>query len=157
MHNNHEEYINQAAKLAEENILKNGGPFAAIIVKNGEVVATGCNRVTHKHDPTAHAEVEAIRKATQKLGTHDLSGCDIYASCEPCPMCLGAIYWARLDHLFYGNTRHEAAEIGFDDNFIYEELEKPVSNRSIPTRRVITEHVKRPFKIWAEFPERKEY
>jgi tRNA(Arg) A34 adenosine deaminase TadA len=155
--NNHEEYINMTAKLAEENIGKGGGPFAAIVVKDGEVIATGCNRVTDKHDPTAHAEVEAIRKATQKLGTHDLSGCAIYASCEPCPMCLGAIYWARLDHLFYGSTRHEAAAIGFDDNFIYEELGKPVSNRSIPTRQVVTEYVKKPFKLWAEFPDRKEY
>jgi len=155
--NNHEEYMNMAAKLAEENIRKGGGPFSAIVVKNGEVIATGCNQVTHKHDPTAHAEVEAIRKATRELGTHDLSGCSIYASCEPCPMCLGAIYWARLDHLFFGNTRHEAAEVGFDDNFIYQELKKPLQQRSIPTQHIVTPETQRPFRIWTEFPERKEY
>jgi tRNA(Arg) A34 adenosine deaminase TadA len=146
-----------AARLAEENVTKGGGPFSAVIVKNGEVIATGCNRVTDKHDPTAHAEVEAIRIATQKLETHDLSGCSIYTSCEPCPMCLGAIYWAHLDNLFFGNTRHDAAQIGFDDNFIYEELEKPVKLRSIPTKQIITDNVKRAFEAWSNFSERKEY
>lgn len=146
-----------AAKLAEDNIDKGGGPFSAIIVRNNEVIATGCNKVTQKHDPTAHAEVEAIRKATEKLGTHDLSGCTIYASCEPCPMCLGAIYWARLDGLFFGNTRHDAAEIGFDDDFIYKELDKPFSSRSIPTKQIVTENIKQPFIKWSEYPDRKEY
>src|SRR5690554_1230689 len=113
------EYMKLAAELAEKNVRKGGGPFGAVIVKNDEIIATATNRVTEKHDPTAHAEVEAIRLASKKLGTYDLSGCSIYASCEPCPMCLGAIYWARLDNLFYGNTRQDAATIGFDDDFIY--------------------------------------
>ncbi len=153
----HEKFINMAAKLAEENVNQGGGPFSAVIVRNDEVIATGCNRVTDKHDPTAHAEVEAIREATRKLEKHDLSGCTIYASCEPCPMCLGAIYWARLDGIFFGNTRQDAAAIGFDDEFIYKELEKPVTERSIPTTQIITEHVKRAFQTWIAFPERKEY
>lgn len=155
--NTHKEYMKMAAELARENVLKGGGPFSALIVKDGEVIATGCNRVTDKHDPTAHAEVEAIRKATQELGTHDLSGCSIYASCEPCPMCLGAIYWARLDHLFFGNTRSDAASIGFDDEFIYLELEKPIDQRSIPTQQIVTENIKHAFEHWAQFDDKKEY
>ncbi|MFO8000807.1 MAG: nucleoside deaminase [Marinilabilia sp.] len=154
---NHEKYMNMAAKMAEENVTKGGGPFAAIIVRGNEVIATGCNGVTTKHDPTAHAEIEAIRQATEKLETYDLSGCTIYASCEPCPMCLGAIYWARLDAIFFGNTRHDAAGIGFDDEFIYRELDKPVTERSIPAKQIVTGNIKRPFKLWMEYPERKEY
>jgi guanine deaminase len=155
--NNHEEYMKMAADLAIENIKKGGGPFSAIVVKEGEVIATGCNRVTDKHDPTAHAEVEAIREATRKLGTHDLSGCSIYASCEPCPMCLGAIYWARLDNLYFGNNRQEAAAVGFDDEFIYQELEKPLNERTIPTQQIITENIKQAFKEWSQFDGRQEY
>jgi tRNA(Arg) A34 adenosine deaminase TadA len=155
--NTHKEYMKMAAGLAEENVRKGGGPFSALIVKDGEVIATGCNRVTDKHDPTAHAEVEAIRKATKKLGTHDLSGCTIYASCEPCPMCLGAIYWARLDRLFFGNTRSDAASIGFDDEFIYLELEKPIDQRSIPTQQIVTENIKDAFERWAQDEDKKEY
>jgi len=154
---NNEEYMKMAAKLAEENVKNGGGPFAAVVVKDDKVIATGCNRVTDKHDPTAHAEVEAIRKATQKLGTHDLSGCTIYASCEPCPMCLGAIYWARLDRLFFGNTRSDAASIGFDDEFIYLELEKPIDQRSIPTQQIVTKNIKDAFEHWAQNEDKKEY
>lgn len=155
--NTHKEYMKMAAELARENVQKGGGPFSAVIVKDGEVIATGCNRVTDKHDPTAHAEVEAIRKATKKLGTHDLSGCSIYASCEPCPMCLGAIYWARLDQLFFGNTRSDAASIGFDDEFIYRELKKPIDQRSIPTQQIVTENIKHAFEHWAQNEDKKEY
>ncbi len=155
--NTHEDYMKFAAELAEENVRKGGGPFSALVVKDGEVVATGCNRVTDKHDPTAHAEVEAIRKATKKLGTHDLSGCTIYASCEPCPMCLGAIYWARLDNLYFGNTRQDAAAIGFDDEFIYQELEKPINQRAIPTKQIVTENIKQAFKHWSQFEDKQEY
>jgi guanine deaminase len=155
--NTHKKYMELAARLAEENVSNGGGPFSAVIEKDGEVIASGCNRVTDKHDPTAHAEMEAIRKATHKLGTHDLSGCSMYASCEPCPMCLGAIYWARLDNIFFGNTRHDAAGIGFDDDFIYTELKKPVSERSIPTLQIETENVKRAFDAWMAFPQRNEY
>lgn len=154
---NHNKFMNMAAHLANENVNRGGGPFAAIIVRDNEVIASGCNRVTKKHDPTAHAEVEAIREATGKLKTHDLGGCTIYASCEPCPMCLGAIYWARLDKLYFGNTRHDAAAIGFDDNFIYKELGKAPSERAIPTKQVLTDNIKTAFENWAIFPERKEY
>ena len=146
-----------AADLAKENVKNGGGPFAALVVRNGEILASGCNRVTDKHDPTAHAEIEAIRQATAKLGSHDLSGCALYASCEPCPMCLGAIYWSRADAIYYGNTRHDAAEIGFDDDFIYQELEKPVEERAIPTRQIIAENIKQPFEAWMKNPERQEY
>ncbi|MGM0375369.1 MAG: nucleoside deaminase [Bacteroidota bacterium] len=150
-------YMELAASLAEKNVAGGGGPFGAVIVQEGKVISKSCNQVTNKNDPTAHAEIEAIREATSKLGTYDLSGCTIYASCEPCPMCLGAIYWARIDAIFFGNTRHDAAEIGFDDEFIYRELEKPVSERSIPTQQIQTANVKKAFEAWKQNPERKEY
>lgn len=154
---NHKKYMELAANLAEKNVAGGGGPFGAVIVREGKVIAKSCNQVTNKNDPTAHAEIEAIREATSKLGTYDLSGCTIYASCEPCPMCLGAIYWARIDSIFFGNTRHDAAEIGFDDDFIYRELEKPVSERSIQTQQIQTPNVKKAFEAWKQNPERKEY
>ncbi|MGM0532060.1 MAG: nucleoside deaminase [Bacteroidota bacterium] len=153
----HQQYMEMAGQLAEENVARGGGPFAALVVQNNEIIATGCNKVTEKHDPTAHAEIEAIRKATAQLGTYDLSGCAIYASCEPCPMCLGAIYWSRADALYFGNTRHDAAAIGFDDEFIYRELEKTVSERSIQTQQIQTANVKKAFEAWLQNPERKEY
>ncbi len=155
--NIHQQYMEMAGRLAEENVSRGGGPFAALVVRNHEVIATGCNKVTEKHDPTAHAEIEAIRKATAKLGTYDLSGCIIYASCEPCPMCLGAIYWSRADAIYFGNTRHDAAAIGFDDDFIYRELEKPVTERSIPTQQIKTENTRKAFEAWMQNPEREEY
>ena len=114
--------MRKAIELSVRNVAEGGGPFGAVIAKDGEIVATGCNRVTDEHDPTAHAEVSAIRAACRKLNTFDLSGCEIYTSCEPCPMCLGAIYWAHLDRMYYGNNQHDAAEIGFDDAFIYKEI-----------------------------------
>ena len=110
-----EELMRRALTLAEESVRKGGGPFGAVIARGGEIVAEAANRVTLDCDPTAHAEVSAIREATRRLGTFDLSGCDIFTSCEPCPMCLGAIYWAHLDHIYYGNDRKDAAKIGFDD------------------------------------------
>ena len=123
--------MREAIRLASANVENGGGPFGAVIARGGEIIATGVNRVTANCDPTAHAEVSAIRAAAQKLGTFNLSGCDIYSSCEPCPMCLGAIYWARLDRLFYGNTKADAARIGFDDAFIYKELALPLSERTL--------------------------
>ena len=113
-----EELMRKAIELSRKNVAEGGGPFGAVIARNGEIVATGVNRVTDSCDPTAHAEVSAIRAAAAKLGTFDLSGCEIFTSCEPCPMCLGAIYWAHLDRIYYGNTKHDAAAIGFDDAFI---------------------------------------
>ncbi len=119
--------MRKAIELSVENVKNGGGPFGAVIVKGDEIVATGVNRVTAHNDPTAHAEVSAIREACRRLGTFDLSGCEIYTSCEPCPMCLGAIYWAHLDKIYYGNNKDDAADIGFDDSFIYEELALPPS------------------------------
>ena len=117
-----ETFMRQAVSLACANVAQGGGPFGAVIVRDGVVVATGVNRVTSLHDPTAHAEVQAIRAAALRLGTHDLSGCEIYASCEPCPMCLGAIYWAHLDRVYYAGSTADAARAGFDDSEIYDEL-----------------------------------
>ena len=117
-----EELMRKAIELSIENVANGGGPFGAVIAKDGEIIATGANRVTSQCDPTAHAEVSAIRAAASKLGTFNLSGCEIYTSCEPCPMCLGAIYWARLDKMYYANNKTDAKNIGFDDSFIYDEL-----------------------------------
>ena len=124
-------HLKRAISLAESSINQGGGPFGALIVKDGEVISEASNRVTLQHDPTAHAEIEAIRKAGEKLQTHDLSGCVLYASCEPCPMCLGAIYWAHIDTVVYAAGRKDAEQAGFDDKLIYEELAKEVSSRKI--------------------------
>ncbi len=127
-----EDLMREAARLALENVLSGaGGPFGAVIARGGEVVASGVNRVTATHDPTAHAEVVAIRAASAKLGRFDLSDCAIYTSCEPCPMCLGAIYWARLSRVFYGCTKEDADAIGFSDSFIYQELARPQAARTL--------------------------
>ena len=122
--------MRRAIALSEESVKNGGGPFGAVIARKGEIIAEAANRVTLDHDPTAHAEVSAIRLASSKLGTFNLSGCDIYTSCEPCPMCLGAIYWARLDNVYYANNREDAANIGFDDDFIYHEMALKPSERS---------------------------
>ena len=127
---NNKELMRRAIALSEESVKNGGGPFGAVIARNGEIVAEAANRVTLDHDPTAHAEVSAIRLASRKLGTFNLSGCDIYTSCEPCPMCLGAIYWAHLDNIYYANNREDAANIGFDDDFIYNEMALKPSERS---------------------------
>ena len=124
--------MREAIRLACESVDNGGGPFGAVIVKDGEIVASGSNRVTLDIDPTAHAEVTTIRLACKKLNTFDLSGCTIYTSCEPCPMCLSAIYWAHIGRIFYGGTRKDAADAGFADDFIYEELDRPMESRTIP-------------------------
>lgn len=143
-----EDFMRKAIELSIENVKNGGGPFGAVIVKDGEIVATGVNRVTANHDPTAHAEVSAIRAACQKLGTFDLSGCEIYTSCEPCPMCLGAIYWAHLDRMYYGNDKHDAARIGFDDAFIYKELELNPEDRRLQAERLLPEEALKAFTDW---------
>ena len=143
-----QELMRRAIALAVENVKQGGGPFGAVIARNGEIVAEGVNRVTLQHDPTAHAEVQAIRNACTKLGTFDLSGCDIYSSCEPCPMCLGAIYWAHLSHLYFAGTKTDAAEAGFDDAFIYQELPLPISERHLPTEAMMHDEADAPFKAW---------
>ena len=142
--------MREAIRLSEENVKNGGGPFGAVIAKDGKIVATGTNRVTPDCDPTAHAEVNAIRAASRTLGTFDLSGCEIYSSCEPCPMCLGAIYWAHLDRLYYGNDRRDAAEIGFDDAFIYKELELKPQDRRLKSEELLPDEAVRAFREWAD-------
>lgn len=149
-----EKFMQKTIQLAKDNIPSGNGPFGAVIVKDGEIIAEASNSVTQTNDPTAHAEINAIRKATEKLKTFDLSGCEIYASCEPCPMCLGAIYWARLDKLYFASGREEAAKSGFDDEFIYKELGKSIRERTIPTRQMMQEEGKIVFKTWNDFEEK---
>ena len=127
-------FMREAIRLADESVQNGGGPFGAVIVKDGEIVAGSANSVTRDNDPTAHAEVNTIRQACRKLGTFDLSDCVIYTSCEPCPMCLGAIYWARIGRIYYGNTKKDAADIDFADDFIYKELESSLSLSSLCPR-----------------------
>ena len=149
--------MRKAIGLSVRNVAMGGGPFGAVIARDGEIIATGVNRVTADHDPTAHAEVNAIRAAAEKLGTYDLSGCEIYTSCEPCPMCLGAIYWAHLDRMYYGNDKHDAAMAGFDDAFIYEELELNPEERRLSSRRLLPEEAIEAFDRWREKTDKVEY
>jgi tRNA(Arg) A34 adenosine deaminase TadA len=130
-----------------------GGPFGAVVARDGGIVAEGVNRVTATNDPTAHAEIVAIRAACQALGTFTLAGCAIYASCEPCPMCLAAVYWARLDRLYFANTRAEAAAIGFDDAHIYAELARPIDTRAIPAVRLLADEARAAFAAWTANPD----
>ena len=152
-----DELMREALRLSEENVQNGGGPFGAVIARGGEIIATGVNRVTANCDPTAHAEVSAIRAAAQKLGTFNLSGCEIYSSCEPCPMCLGAIYWARLDRLFYGNTKADAARIGFDDAFIYKELALPLSERTLRAEQLLGKEALATFEAWEQKTDKTPY
>jgi guanine deaminase len=135
----------------------NGGPFGAIVAREGEIVAEGWNLVTSTNDPTAHAEVTAIRRACEALGRFDLSDCEIYTSCEPCPMCLGAIYWARLKHIWFGNNRADAARIGFDDDFLYREIPLPLAERSIPTGPLLPDEARAAFDAWDAKPDKVRY
>lgn len=149
--------MRKAIELSRENVANGGGPFGAVIAKNGEIVATGVNRVTASCDPTAHAEVSAIRAAASKLGTFNLSGYEIYTSCEPCPMCLGAISWARLDKMYYGNNKTDAKNIGFDDSFIYDELELKPENRKLPSEVLLHDEAIKAFEEWMEKEDKIEY
>jgi len=154
---NKEDLMRKAINLSIENIQQGGGPFGAVIVKDNRIIATGVNRVTDSCDPTAHAEVNAIRNAARTLNTFDLSGCEIYTSCEPCPMCLGAIYWARLDKVYYGNNKTDAKNIGFDDSFIYDELELKPEDRKLPSEVVLPKEAIEAFKLWSNKDEKVEY
>ncbi|MFQ5889616.1 MAG: nucleoside deaminase [Gemmatimonadota bacterium] len=153
----HEEFLREAIRLAAENVEQDGGPFGAVVVKDGEIVARGVNRVTAHNDPTAHAEIVAIREACRALGTFQLEGCTIYCSTEPCPMCLGAIYWARPDAVYFAAAHADAAENGFDDQFIYAEIAQPVERRTLPTRRLAVEGALEPFRCWRKKENRVEY
>jgi tRNA(Arg) A34 adenosine deaminase TadA len=141
-------FMRRAIELSRENVRRGGGPFGAVIVKGGQIVGEGFNRVTATNDPTAHAEVVAIRNACQALGTFGLQGCEIYTSCEPCPMCLSAIYWARIDRIWFANTKVDAAAIDFDDHFIYDELAKPIEGRAIPMKPMLREEALAAFREW---------
>jgi tRNA(Arg) A34 adenosine deaminase TadA len=144
-------FMTRAIQLSIENVQSGrGGPFGAVIVRGGQIVAEGANRVTSLNDPTAHAEILAIRQACAKLGVFELKDCELYTSCEPCPMCLGAIYWARLARLYFANTAEDAANIGFDDSFIYTELPLPHSRRRIPAIQIMRDEALAGFRAWAD-------
>lgn len=153
-----EKFMKMAIALAEQNVtLSLGGPFGAVIVKDGKVVAKSGNKVTTTNDPTAHAEVSVIRKACKKLKTFDLTGCVIYTSCEPCPMCLGAIYWSRIDVIYYANTKKDAADIGFDDQFIYDEIDRAMEQRKLPAVQLLRNEAQQAFLSWADSEIKVEY
>ena len=152
-----EELMRRAIELSENSVRNGGGPFGAVIAKDGEIVAEGSNKVTIDNDPTAHAEVCTIRNACQKLGTFDLSGCVIYTSCEPCPMCFGAIYWAHLDKIYYANDRKDAGKIGFDDDFIYEEIALEPQYRKKPSEILLRNEAINAFKMWTLKDDKNEY
>ena len=154
----HREFLRHAVRLSAERMREGaGGPFGAIVVKNGKVIAEGWNQVTSANDPTAHAEVSAIRRACETLKDFSLKGCTIYTSCEPCPMCLSAIYWARLDRMYFANSRQDAAAIGFDDDLIYGEVSKPIADRVIPTVQLSLPEAQAVFAEWREKPDKVEY
>ncbi len=153
-----ETFMQMAIALSQKNINNClGGPFGAVIVKNGKVISKSANKVITTNDPTAHAEISAIRMAAKKLKTFDLSDCVIYTSCEPCPMCLGAIYWSRISKIFYANTRQDAADIGFDDKLIYDELSLPFEKRKLPIVQLNRDEAMEPFKQWKKLEEKVEY
>jgi guanine deaminase len=146
-----EDLMRRAVALSAEKMRAGlGGPFGCVIARDGAIIAEGSNHVTSANDPTAHAEVVAIREACRKLGTFNLEGCELYTSCEPCPMCLGAIYWARLDRVYYANTRVDAAAIGFDDDHIYRELDKPIGDRAVPFIQMALPEARQIFREWLE-------
>ena len=157
MNSNNEKFMLKAIELSKKSVKNGGGPFGAVIVKDGKIIAEGTNSVTKNNDPTAHAEINAIREAAKKINNFDLSGAEIYTSCEPCPMCLGAIYWARIDKIYFANTKDDAKNIGFDDSFIYEEIEKPISQRKIPTVQILRDKAIEAFEMWKEKEDKIEY
>ena len=152
-----QEFMRRAIQLSLESVKHGGGPFGAVIVKEGKIIAEAANRVTLDNDPTAHAEVNAIRQAARSLGRFDLSGCDIYTSCEPCPMCLGAIYWAHLDHIYYGCNRRDAADAGFDDEFIYQELSLAPAERQKAMAALLPDESLAAFRMWKEKKDKRRY
>ena len=151
-------FMHEAIRLSIENVQSsNGGPFGAVIVKNGEIIATGVNEVTKSNDPTAHAEIIVIRNACKILDSFQLDDCEIYCSCEPCPMCLGAIYWARPKAIYFANTKTDAAEINFDDNYIYQELELLIHERKLPTIQLLRDEAQSAFLQWQKSDKKIDY
>jgi tRNA(Arg) A34 adenosine deaminase TadA len=158
MSSDNEKFMRRAISLGQNGVdTNNGGPFGAVVVRGGEIIGEGCNRVTSTNDPTAHAEIVAIREACRNLNSFQLDDCEIYTSCEPCPMCLGAIYWARPARLFFACTREDAANAGFDDDFIYEEIALPVNERRIETVNFLRDEGLLLFENWIEKPDKTEY
>jgi tRNA(Arg) A34 adenosine deaminase TadA len=157
MSDTQKEFMREAIKLSIKNIKLGGGPFGAVIVKNGKIISKGTNQVTIKNDPTAHAEMIAIRAASEKLKTFDLKDCEIYTSCEPCPMCLAAIYWSNINKIYFANTRSDAGKIKFRDDHIYNEIPKPVDKRKIRTTQLLREEAIKAFELWKDNPFRKQY
>ena len=151
------DFMKRAIELSIQNIKNNGGPFGCIIVKENKIIAEGVNRVTFNNDPTAHAEIIAIRNACKKLNTFNLAECELYTSCEPCPMCLSAIYWSHIDKIYYGNSRLDASKIGFDDDFIYNELNKDLSSRKIQMKQISQKEAKKAFLDWDKKIDKVEY
>ena len=151
------DFMRRAIELSIQNIKNNGGPFGCVIVKENKIIAEGTNRVTQKNDPTAHAEIIAIRNACEKLNTFNLEGCELYTSCEPCAMCLSAIYWSHIDKIYYGNSRLDASKIGFDDDFIYNELNKDLSSRKIQMKQISQKEAKKAFLDWDKKIDKVEY
>ena len=150
-------FMLRAIELSINSANNIGGPFGCVIVKDNKIIAEGSNKVTSSNDPTAHAEIVAIRDACQKLNTFNLSGSDLYASCEPCPMCLSAIYWSHVDNIFYANTRDDAKNINFDDSFIYSEFSKKIEDRKIPIKQMLRDEALKAFEIWSKKTDKIEY
>ena len=149
--------MKRAIELSENSAIGTGGPFGSVIVKDEKIIAEASNEVTFTNDPTAHAEIVAIRKACKNLNTFNLSGCDIYTSCEPCPMCLSAIYWSRINNIYYANTREDAKKINFDDSMIYSEFSKKIEDRKIPIKQMLREEALKAFEIWDKKKDKIEY
>lgn len=147
---NNEVFMREAIRLSIENVKHGGGPFGCVVVKDKKIIARGVNSVTSTNDPTAHAEIVAIREACKALNSFQLDGCDIYTSCEPCPMCLGAIYWARPERIYFANSREDAAKIDFDDLFLYNELTKEIHQRKIPTSQLLRDEGLTAFRAWEQ-------
>ena len=150
-------FMIRAIELSINSANGKGGPFGCVVVKDEKIIAEGSNKVTFSNDPTAHAEIVAIREACRKLNTFNLSGCDIYASCEPCPMCLSAIYWSHIDNIYYANTRDDAKKINFDDSMIYSEFSKKIEDRKIPIKQMLRDEALKAFEIWDKKKDKIEY
>ena len=151
------EFMKKAIELSIESVNKGGGPFGCVIVKDNKIISEGVNGVTLNNDPTAHAEIVAIRNACKKLNTFVLSGCELYSSCEPCPMCLSAIYWSHIERVYYGNSRQDAAKIEFDDKLIYDELNKSIHDRKIPLKQILKYEAIKAFDLWTKTENKTKY
>ena len=151
------EFMKRAIQLSIDSVKNGGGPFGAVIVKNDKIIAEGSNKVTSTNDPTAHGEIVAIREACKKLNNFSLSGCELYSTCEPCPMCLSAIYWARIDKIYYANTRKDAQKIDFDDSLIYSEFQKSIDKRKIPMIQMMRNEALKAFVLWDKKKDKVKY